>query len=163
MDIWSPSLDVGCLLFYSVEMILHCFTNVDVQALNKPRFFHCIFFSIQVCFYCADSIFGVAVKLKKGKLLIRHFSNCMVHGGSISDGFCVHSSIDFDKVPNTTGRNAAPKHDRAVLCSLAYLSLFFLLPFLNNGFLSLFARLGYVMYRHNTHSSLELDTFYMFE
>lgn len=29
-------LDVGCLLFCSVSMILHCFSKVEVQALEKP-------------------------------------------------------------------------------------------------------------------------------
>lgn len=72
-------LDVGCLLFCSVSMILHCFNKVEVQALEKPIhewwcstvWFCCCFFSIQVCFYCTCSVFGIVAMLKIKPLTIR--------------------------------------------------------------------------------------------
>lgn len=83
----------------------------------------------------------------------------------------VSKSINFDKIPNATGWNAAPNHDSLhpilqmdadaqccsslltsintdddlnqklqvwmqVLCNLAYLSFFSLVPFTKNGFLT---------------------------
>lgn len=63
--------------------------------------------SIQVWFYCIGSVFGVIVHCHAANQM----HSMMDHNMTVL--FCIHSSISFDKILNTTGLNTAPNHGRA--------------------------------------------------
>lgn len=68
--LWSSAQPELCFgfwlpfLLFCVRIIPQCFNNVDIWALGRPILvFHSVF-SILVCFYCTDIVFGIVVVLK---------------------------------------------------------------------------------------------------
>lgn len=58
---------LGCWLSFvllSVNIIQHCFNNIEAQTLETKTINDCLGFSIQVYFYCLGSVFGLSVMME---------------------------------------------------------------------------------------------------
>lgn len=70
--IQSSSLNVGCLLF-CIKMMPHCWGPGIGEA--SPQY-SVVYFSIQLCFYCINSVFGIIAIAEKWTTGNRMVSRC---------------------------------------------------------------------------------------
>lgn len=87
----------------------------DQSMTNSFQLCVCIFFlPICVCFYSIGCVLGKTGMLKNKAVINQMLSwpYCMV-GYNLTVLLCAHNSISFEKMPNTTGWNAAPNCGKA--------------------------------------------------
>lgn len=73
-----------------------------------------VLLSIHVCFYCTCSVFGLS-RAWKIKPSPSDVFQMVLNPGSQPEFFCVHNSMNFDKIPNTTGCHASPRPSHSLL------------------------------------------------
>lgn len=106
------------LVLFFIAMIQTTMLRSGLWTSPWPIVFNyvCAFFflPICVCFYCIGCLLGKTGMLKNKAVINQTLSwqYCMV-GYNLTVLLCAHNSISFEKMPNTTGWNAAPNCGKA--------------------------------------------------